>query len=235
MSIMNQIKERLTAVAQSRLAVAYILTVCSCGAAGYSISDPSERRFVGEDGIVEWLSATLFAIPIGLSAIAYRGRSITAWDARLLGVVSVLSLACLLSELSFGARIGGFSMPAMKGGGELDGGQDLLMILKRQIGSSIDNYRYYFAAIVSGVFAIVATLIILFRHKIKDALQSIDYNFQYAFFQAALSLLSMAVLFDLYETSATMAFEEILELAAAACLSLSVLEILGNRPAKQAQ
>ncbi len=234
MSITNQIKDRLTAIAQSRLAVAYTLIVCSCGAAGYSISEPSERRFVGEDGIVEWLSATLFAIPIGLSAIAYRGRSITAWDARLLGVVSVLSLACLLSELSFGARIGGFSMPAMKGGGELDGGQDLLMILKRQIGSS-DNYRYYFAAIVSGVFAIVATLIILFRHKIKDALQSIDYNFQYAFFLAALSLLSMAVLFDLYETSATMAFEEILELAAAACLSLSVLEILGNRPAKQAQ
>lgn len=234
MSITSQIKDRLAAIAQSRSAVAYILLVCCCGAAGYSISEPSERRFVGEDGIVEWMSATLFAIPIGLSAIAYRARAITAWDARLLAVVGVLSLACLLSELSFGARIGGFSMPAMKGGGELDGGQDVVMILKRQIDNS-ENYRNYFAAIVSVIGAIGAILIVFLRKTIKSALKSIDYNFQYAFLFAALSLLSIAVLFDLYESSATMAFEEVLELAAATCLSLSALEILGNRPAKRKQ
>lgn len=234
MSKTSQIKDRLAAIAQSRSAVTYILLVCCCGAAGYSISEPSERRFVGEDGIVEWMSATLFAIPIGLSAIAYRARAITAWDARLLAVVGVLSLACLLSELSFGARIGGFSMPAMKGGGELDGGQDVVMILKRQIDNS-ENYRNYFAVIVSVIGAIGAVLIVSFRKTIKSVLKSIDYNFQYAFLFAALSLLSIAVLFDLYESSATMAFEEVLELAAATCLSLSALEILGNRPAKRKQ
>lgn len=171
MSITNQIRDRLTAIAQSRSAVAYILIVFSCGAAGYSISEPSDRRFVGEDGIVEWLSATLFAMPIGLSAIAYRARAITAWDARLLAVVSVLSLACLLSELSFGARIGGFSMPAMKGGGELDGGQDLVMILKRQIDRG-ENYQYYFSAIISVIGAIVAMIVFSFRGTIKSALQA---------------------------------------------------------------
>lgn len=234
MSITSRIKGRFTVIAQSRSVVVYIVLVCCCGAVGYSISEPSERRLVGEDGIVEWMSATLFAIPIGLSAIAYRSRMITTWDARLLGVVGVLSFCCLLSELSFGARIGGFSMPAMKGGGELDGGQDVVMVLKRQIDSSA-YYRHYFAAIVSVIGALGAVLIVLFRKTIKCELKNIDYNFQYAFLLAALTLLSIAVLLDLYESSATMAVEEVLELAAATCLSLSVLEILGNRSALQKQ
>lgn len=232
MLITTQIRDRLFAIAQSRSAVAYILIVCSCGAAGYYISEPSGRRFVGEDGIVEWLSATLFAIPIGLSAIAYRSRLVTAWDARLLGVVGVLSVACLLSELSFGARIGGFSMPAMRGGGELDGGHDLFMIVKREIDSS-DEFRSHSTAIVCVIGGIGTMIVFFFRRTTNRSLKSIDIDHQYTFFLAALLLLSIAVLLDLYETSTTMAFEEILELAAATCLSLSVVEIFGNRTTKR--
>ncbi|WP_337658578.1 hypothetical protein [Sphingorhabdus sp. Alg231-15] len=81
--------------------------------------------FFREDGIVEMTAALLFlaALLVGLHRQLFR-----TWIGFLF--CSLALLACL-SEISFGARHIGFSMPAMQGGGELDGVQDLVMIAYR--------------------------------------------------------------------------------------------------------
>jgi hypothetical protein len=103
----------------------------------------------GEDRFVETATALLFlaAFAVGLAfLIAYRPRRHRV----LLLIASSLGLLGFLDEISFGARLFGWSMPEMPGGGEFDGAHDLL-ILAYRLGAEADP-------IVIG--AICATLVL---------------------------------------------------------------------------
>ncbi|WP_148213339.1 hypothetical protein [Rhodospirillum centenum] len=89
-------------------------------------SDAMAAWLLVEDGPVETLSAVLY---LAAAVVALAGTGGRPWLRR--GVAG-LALLCFLSEISFGARLFGYAMPAMQGGGELDGGQDLAMLLWRQ-------------------------------------------------------------------------------------------------------
>ncbi len=81
--------------------------------------------FFREDGVVEMTAALLFlaALVIGVHRRLFR-----SWTGF---IFCVLALLACLSEISFGARFLDFAMPAMAGGGELDGAQDLVMLAYR--------------------------------------------------------------------------------------------------------
>jgi hypothetical protein len=90
------------------------------------------------------------------SLTALRSRRYRA----LLVVASALGLVGFLDEISFGARLFGWSMPEMTGGGELDGVHDLV-ILTYRLGIQSDPVAL--AAIGSSLL-LVASLAILFQY-----------------------------------------------------------------------
>jgi hypothetical protein len=65
--------------------------------------------------------------------IAHRSRRYRVF----LLIASSLGLLAFLDEISFGARLFGWSMPEMAGGGELDGAHDLV-ILTYRLGAEAD-------------------------------------------------------------------------------------------------
>jgi hypothetical protein len=90
----------------------------------------------GEDRLVETATALLFlaAFIVGLAfLIAQRSRRYRV----LLLIASGLGLLGFLDEISFGARLLGWSMPEMAGGGEFDGAHDLV-ILTYRLGADAD-------------------------------------------------------------------------------------------------
>lgn len=103
----------------------YALTGLTILGIAASSADFRHGPLFREDGVVETAAAMLFlaALIIGLYRRLFR-------SAVGLGFCGVALLACL-SEISFGARYLDFAMPAMAGGGELDGAQDLVMLAYR--------------------------------------------------------------------------------------------------------
>jgi hypothetical protein len=90
----------------------------------------------GEDRIVETATALLFlaAFIVGFAfLIAHGSRRYRV----LLLIASSLGLLGFLDEISFGARLFGWSMPEMAGGGEFDGAHDLV-ILTYRLGAEAD-------------------------------------------------------------------------------------------------
>jgi hypothetical protein len=90
----------------------------------------------GEDRIVETATALLFlaAFIVGLAfLIAHRSRRYRVF----LLIASSLGLLAFLDEISFGARLFGWSMPEMAGGGEFDGAHDLVILIYR-VGAEAD-------------------------------------------------------------------------------------------------
>lgn len=84
----------------------------------------------GEDRVVETATALLFlaAFIVGLAfLIAHRSRRYRV----LLLIASSLGLVGFLDEISFGARLFGWSMPGMAGGGEFDGAHDFVILTYR--------------------------------------------------------------------------------------------------------
>lgn len=84
---------------------------------------------VGEDMLLEMLAALLF-LAAALVA-AWRLRPGQPRHSGWLWLIAPLGLACSLSEVSFGARLFGWKMPAMPGGGEFDGVHDTAMLALR--------------------------------------------------------------------------------------------------------
>jgi hypothetical protein len=90
----------------------------------------------GEDRLVETATALLFlaAFIVGLAfLIAHRSRRYRV----LLLIASSLGLLGFLDEISFGARLFGWSTPEMPGGGEFDGAHDLVILIYR-VGAEAD-------------------------------------------------------------------------------------------------
>jgi hypothetical protein len=89
----------------------------------------------GEDRAVETATALLF-----LATFTSAAAFLIAGSQRYRGLLFMaggLGLLAFLDEISFGARLFGWPMPAMSGGGEFDGAHDLV-ILAYRLGSEAD-------------------------------------------------------------------------------------------------
>lgn len=177
--------------------------------------NPSGSRVIlGEDGVVEWASAGLFAYAACLAAFG-RPPPTDRWDRALRYYVIILAGVCCMSELSFGARIFGWTMPAMTGGGEIDGAQDLVLVMLRTLGGV--------TVLILVAICLSAMLVWTVQHRaaLQSALAWVVDNSSRLFVAAASLALLVALGCDLLEEPRLRSIEELIELSAAALLALS--------------
>ena len=181
---------------------------------------PGSRVLLGEDGVVEWASAGLFAYAACLAAFASlpsAGRS----DRALRYYVIALAGICCMSELSFGARIFGWNMPDMTGGGEIDGAQDLVLVTLRTLGAS--TVLIFVAICISAILA--WAIVGRFQHRaaLQRAFMWMIGDPSRLIVAAASFALLVALACDLLEEPRLRSAEELIELFAATLLALSQL------------
>lgn len=164
--------------------------------------------------MVEMTAALLFlaALIIGLHRRLYKTAIGFAF-------CSLALLACL-SEISFGARHLDFAMPAMAGGGELDGVQDLVMIAYRML-------------VAQGILPVIGVALIILPILIAIWVYRFGYAVRLlAWFKAdngrstiaaALTVIGLAVVLDVLE--AARFAEETLELFGAALFVTAALRL----------
>ncbi|WP_126665561.1 hypothetical protein [Croceibacterium ferulae] len=188
----------------------------------FLISKPDNHWFLGEDGVIEWASATMDGMAAALATLMLFMRPPRRTDRALMLFVGILGVACFLSEISFGARQLGFSMPAMPGGGQLDGGQDFVMLAKRCF-EWLTPDQWLLKMLLVSLLAAVAAFVIRRFQLIRIAVAWQHGNRQRQLVLAAVFLLVIAVGFDTFEQSWTEPFEELSELLAAGLLVASTL------------
>lgn len=174
---------------------------------------------LGEDGPVETTSAALFlfATLLGLRTF-FSKRRINRFDFQLILGAALWSLLLFLSEVSFGARIFDIEMPALEGGGQLDGGHDIAIILLRQLmkgdaTSMILGLCLLLATVTAGVVLYQA------RHRI-DRFAKDPFHFALLLH---VTLVATAVLLDLIPGRRVSALEESVELVSASILVWAIL------------
>lgn len=178
-----------------------------------------------EDGVVEWTSALLFFCAACLAALSVR-HSVSVADRITRFYVLVLASLCGLSELSFGARLFGWDMPDMHNGGELDGGQDLVLIAMKETEATGSHLA------VLGFLAMFVTIMIVLRSlrsNITKTHKALPFgNINNALVLYATVVLVIAVGIDVFEQPSFRFIEEPLELIAALMMVLS--QYLGVHP-----
>jgi hypothetical protein len=135
---------------------------------------------------------------------------------------SGLSLILFLIEISFGARILDIRMPQMSGGGEFDGGHDIVIVVFRHLRDAGRT-----EALVAGIggallLATAVALLSLFRQKAQAV---VSYVFLRPFefrLVVAVGLLASAVTLDLIRSYKAAVLEEVLEFSACGVLILAV-------------
>jgi hypothetical protein len=177
-----------------------------------------------EDGLVENLSAVGFtaATLFALSAALQGRASLTLAKRRLLVGTSGLSLVLFLSEISFGARIFDIQMPQMSGGGEFDGGHDIVILAVRQLRDA--GPTGILVAITGAGLLLAAVFAVLRRFRqraqtIAAHVLSKAFEFRLAM---ALGLLASAVTLDVIPSYKASILEEVLEFSVSAVLILAV-------------
>ena len=188
----------------------------------------SRRDLLVEDGLVEMLSAAGFAaasLLVVYAADKKWARLALAERITLVGAGGLSSIA-FLSEISFGARIFDFQMPQMRGGGEFDGGHDIVMVLFRQI-KDTGAVGMRTAAAGGTLFVAAATALIwVFRQKAQAVVAHVlskAFEFRVA---VAIAMLASAVALDLMTSHKAAVLEEVLEFSASSVMILAVLKLL---------
>ncbi|MEP2103564.1 MAG: hypothetical protein ABJP02_15650 [Parasphingorhabdus sp.] len=175
--------------------------------------------FFREDGIVEMTAAILFfvALIIGVQRQLYR---------TLVGFAFCgLALLACLSEISFGARHLGFAMPAMPGGGELDGAQDLVMLAYRAL---VNADMLLLAAILA---IALLTLVVTLAYRSAYAARVIIWlraDHGRLAILTALTVIGIAVVIDIIEVARFA--EETLELFGALLMATAALRLQRGKP-----
>lgn len=177
-----------------------------------------------EDGPVESLSAAGFAAGslLAMSTALRKNAFLTFTERRLLFGTSGLALILCLSEISFGARIFGIQMPPMRGGGEFDGGHDIVTILFRHLKDAGSTGMLLAVAGTGVVLGSAAAILSLFR---RQALAIISHVLSRAFefrLVVAIGMLASAVILDLMASHKAAVLEEVLEFSASIVLILAV-------------
>jgi hypothetical protein len=186
-----------------------------------------------EDGLVENLSAVGFAAAsiFALSAALQRRFSLTFAEGSMLVLTSGLSSVLFLSEISFGARIFDIRMPQMNGGGEFDGGHDIIILVFRWLRDAGPT-GMLLAAIGGGLLlATAAALLWRFRQQAQTIARHVlskPFEFRLAM---ALGMLASAETLDLIKSYKASILEEVLEFSASATLILAVSALLQSKGA----
>lgn len=190
-----------------------------------------------EDGLIETAGAALFfaAAVVSLYCLI-AGRNTCS---RLETVVTVLlvpaSLVLALSEISFGARLGLLSPPAMYGGGEFDGGHDALILILRLIrDGQLSGWFYLIVAFISVTAGWAAYR---WRHLGLRLWSDVKSNPLLLGVAASASLVALAVILDLKTQRHLSLVEETLEFLSAAVLvaTVSYRSLVFKREAWQAK
>lgn len=184
-----------------------------------------------EDGLVENLGAAGFSAAslLALSTALRRGAFLTPTERSILVGTSGLSLILFLSEISFGARIFDIQMPQMSGGGEFDGGHDIVIVLFRRLK---DAGRTGILVAATGIGLLLATavaLLYLFRQKAQAIVKYVlsrAFEFRLA---VAFGMLACAVTLDLITSYKASILEEVLEFSASGVLILAVSALLRQK------
>ncbi|WP_147274605.1 hypothetical protein [Phyllobacterium bourgognense] len=183
-----------------------------------------------EDGLVEDLSATGFAIAalLALNTALLKNVSLTFREKGLLIGTSVLSLVLFLSEISFGARIFHVQMPKMRGGGEFDGGHDIAILVFRMIRDA--GFAGIVTALIGAAILLAVAVALLFRFRQEGAMvrDIISRTFEFRLL-LALCWLASAVVLDLIPSYKAATLEETLEFAASGVLILAVVGLFWRK------
>jgi hypothetical protein len=182
----------------------------------------------------------LFALGTAL----LRPVSVTFAERSILFGVSGLSMLLFLSEISFGARIFHIQMPRMSGGGEFDGGHDILILIVRHLR---DAGRIEILAAVAGGGLLLAAIFALLHRFGQPARMIVRHILSKAFefrLVLALGMLASAVTLDLIHSYKASILEEVLEFSAGVVLVLAVsalfqskgaVAVFGEMPTRDAQ
>lgn len=175
-----------------------------------------------EDGIVESISAALFAFAsvVALGRV-FASKNLTRPDRILLALIVPFGALLALSEVSFGARIGLVSPPDMYGGGQFDGGHDVLILTLRLMR---DNMAFAIPALIAVLAASAYFGSIIWRHR-TDVIAIVRSNAtaMSVRFTVAVGILAVALGLDLIPSWKAGILEEMLELTASIVLLVTVL------------
>lgn len=175
----------------------------------------------GEDRLVETVTALCFlgAFAAG-TALAWR---IAPGRRPLVATAAGLGLIGFLDEVSFGARMFGWTMPAMPGGGEFDGAHDVVVLTWRHL----DRVDPVVGAAIGVCVMLLAALSA--RRRFARWLWTVSRYLRgdrgatmFALFVAALTLAALLDL-EIGPLHGLGPVEELLELNAALALVLSIL------------
>jgi len=147
----------------------------------------------GEDRLVETITALFFiaAFIVGVVCLmAYRARRYRV----LLFIASSLGLLGFLDEVSFGARLFGWSMPEMAGGGEFDGAHDLV-ILTYRLGAEADPI--IIAAICASIVLIIPLCVLRWYSQLLGLTHRVLTEPAYGLFAIFVAGVAMAAVLDL--------------------------------------
>ncbi|WP_162917441.1 hypothetical protein [Dongia deserti] len=178
----------------------------------------------GEDRAVEVATALLFLAAFVVGAFLRRPGP---RDYRiLLPVAAGLGILGFLDEISFGARLFGWSMPEMTGGGEFDGAHDLF-ILTYRLSSHVDPMLM--VTIVGGASVIGLVFMILWCRELFGLARRIVADRTYSAMALFIAAIAFSALLDLDigVLDRLGPLEEIAELNAA--LALLVVSMGANR------
>ena len=199
-----------------------------------------------EDGLVENLSALGFAAAalLALGTALLRPVPMTFAERSVLFGVSGLSLLLFLSEISFGARIFHIQMPRMDGGGEFDGGHDVIILVVRHLRDAGSTGTL--AAVIGSGLLVAAIFALLHRFR-QRAWIVVRHVLSKAFefrLVVAVGMLASAETLDLIHSYKASTLEEVLEFSAGVVLVLAVsalfqsrgvVPVFGAMPAREAQ
>jgi len=191
----------------------------------------SRPYLVVEDGPMEDLSAAGFATAALLACgTALRsGRALTPAERIILFVTGGISVVLFLSEISFGARIFHVQMPKMRGGGEFDGGHDIVILVFRQLRDAGSTGIVVAAVGIGLVLAVAVRLLSLFRQEARAIVQYVLWRaFEFRLI-AAVCMISSAVVLDVIPSYKASVLEEIMEFSASGVLILAVFGLLRDK------
>jgi hypothetical protein len=211
------VKENKAAISRNNLAFA---AATGCAVILLFTLGLSMPQLLVEDGPVENLSAAGFFIAAVVApGIFMRGNiRLAPAERTVLFAAGILSLLLFLSEISFGARLLHIRMPKMKGGGEFDGGHDIVILVFRAIrdaGSGI----IFAALIVTTVFLALALVLLLrFRRQAWSlARYVLSRRFEFRLL-LAICMIASAIILDLIQSYKAEKLEECLEFCASGVL-----------------
>jgi hypothetical protein len=203
----------------------------SAFAATMCVLSLAEPRLAVEDGFVETASATLFAASsAALAWTVWRSRqhATTRRERAVLAAAAVGAWACATSEVSFGARLFGWEMPGLAGGGELDGFHDPVILAYRGLLPIIRQHPAAVLACGLLAFASLAALAWLARRPVARWAGFVAADPVYRRLGMAAGLLAFAVLLDLVPSYRLSVLEEAAELTASLATGMAAFAALAR-------